>query len=68
MYRTGHGKLQKAFSLVTDCSGHNSIVCHFVSPCLLRYQLSNAVNDDGTYTDGGWYICEEEEKVPCDFM
>ena len=29
----------------------------------LRYQLSNAVNDDGTYTDGGWYICEEEEKA-----
>lgn len=28
-----------------------------------EYQLSNAVNDDGTYTDGGWYICEEEEKA-----
>lgn len=28
-----------------------------------RYLLSNAVNDDGTYTDGGWYICEEEEKA-----
>lgn len=28
-----------------------------------RYQLSNAVNEDGTYTDGGWYICEEEEKA-----
>ena len=30
---------------------------------VLRYQLSNAVNEDGTYTDGGWYICEEEEKA-----
>eukprot|EP00435_Cladocopium_sp_Y103_P019849 s2075_g4.t2 len=28
-----------------------------------EYQLSNAINDDGTYTDGGWYICEEEEKA-----
>jgi len=28
-----------------------------------RYQLSNAINEDGTYTDGGWYICEEEEKA-----
>eukprot|EP00932_Pfiesteria_piscicida_P005202 SRR837773.15108.p1 GENE.SRR837773.15108~~SRR837773.15108.p1 ORF type:complete len:496 (-),score=16.62 SRR837773.15108:113-1399(-) len=25
-----------------------------------EYSISNAVNEDGTYTDGGWYICEDE--------
>ncbi|CAE8593381.1 unnamed protein product, partial [Polarella glacialis] len=27
------------------------------------YQKSNTINEDGTYTDGGWYICEDEEKA-----
>lgn len=26
------------------------------------YRLDNAVNPDGSYTDDGWYILEEEEK------
>eukprot|EP00405_Crypthecodinium_cohnii_P018395 CAMPEP_0206455544 /NCGR_PEP_ID=MMETSP0324_2-20121206/21816_1 /ASSEMBLY_ACC=CAM_ASM_000836 /TAXON_ID=2866 /ORGANISM="Crypthecodinium cohnii, Strain Seligo" /LENGTH=488 /DNA_ID=CAMNT_0053926269 /DNA_START=38 /DNA_END=1501 /DNA_ORIENTATION=+ len=25
-----------------------------------EYSIANAVNEDGTYTDGGWYICEDE--------
>lgn len=28
-----------------------------------EYDIANAVYDDGRYTDGGWYICEEEQKA-----
>eukprot|EP00929_Paragymnodinium_shiwhaense_P038154 TRINITY_DN20212_c0_g1_i1.p1 TRINITY_DN20212_c0_g1~~TRINITY_DN20212_c0_g1_i1.p1 ORF type:complete len:501 (+),score=94.26 TRINITY_DN20212_c0_g1_i1:146-1648(+) len=28
-----------------------------------EYKESNAINDDGTYTDGGWYILMDEEKA-----
>eukprot|EP00930_Biecheleria_cincta_P004370 TRINITY_DN105285_c0_g1_i1.p1 TRINITY_DN105285_c0_g1~~TRINITY_DN105285_c0_g1_i1.p1 ORF type:complete len:414 (-),score=67.27 TRINITY_DN105285_c0_g1_i1:70-1287(-) len=28
-----------------------------------EYRLSNAINEDGTYTDEGWYICDDEEKA-----
>mmetsp|Transcript_158640 Transcript_158640/g.280188 ORF Transcript_158640/g.280188 Transcript_158640/m.280188 type:complete len:419 (-) Transcript_158640:157-1413(-) len=28
-----------------------------------EYLEANSLNDDGTYTDGGWYILEEEEKA-----
>lgn len=28
-----------------------------------EYAESNAVNEDGTYTDDGWYICEDEQKA-----
>jgi len=28
-----------------------------------EYDESNAVEADGKYTDGGWYICEEEQKA-----
>lgn len=28
-----------------------------------EYDVSNAVYDDGKYTDGGWYILEEEQKA-----
>lgn len=27
------------------------------------YRRSNAINDDGTYTDAGWYILDDEEKA-----
>ncbi|CAE7430784.1 unnamed protein product [Symbiodinium natans] len=28
-----------------------------------EYRLSNAIREDGTYTDLGWYICDDEEKA-----
>jgi len=28
-----------------------------------EYKVSNAIRDDGTYTDSGWYILEDEEKA-----
>jgi hypothetical protein len=28
-----------------------------------EYDISNAVYDDGKYTDGGWYIVEDEQKA-----
>lgn len=28
-----------------------------------EYRLSNAIREDGTYTDQGWYICDDEEKA-----
>lgn len=28
-----------------------------------EYDISNAVYDDGKYTDGGWYLVEDEEKA-----
>merc|ERR1711937_443091 len=28
-----------------------------------EYSESNAVNEDGSYTDEGWYICEDEQKA-----
>ena len=44
-------------------SPHLSLKAQCIFHAFPRYLLSNAVNDDGTYTDGGWYICEEEEKA-----
>eukprot|EP00933_Yihiella_yeosuensis_P073291 TRINITY_DN81930_c0_g1_i1.p1 TRINITY_DN81930_c0_g1~~TRINITY_DN81930_c0_g1_i1.p1 ORF type:complete len:419 (-),score=40.68 TRINITY_DN81930_c0_g1_i1:17-1273(-) len=46
----------------TEVKGLNSSfgVVHYLYP---TYSPANAINEDGTYLDAGWYILEDEEKT-----